>query len=111
MIRLLALVVALTVTGLAQADGRVFEVVEHAAEVMQLELSADARQLVYARRCDHCPTLALSIDAKTRVYDGSLPISLDRAAGFAKRGGTLYFDPATRQVTRIVFWPKSRSDS
>ncbi len=111
MIRIFFLALALAAAGTASANGKVFEIVEHAAEVMELELTADTRQLIYARRCDECPTVALSLDPQTRVFDGRRLISLGMATAFQKRGGTIFFDPATRKITRIVYWPVSRSDS
>ena len=105
MYRIILFWLVLAGTNAAQADTRVFEVVEHAAEVMELQLGANAQQLIYAQRCDECPTLALSLDKRTRIYDGRTPVTLSRAAGYLNRGGTIFFDPQTRVITRIVFWP------
>lgn len=95
----------------ALAASTYFELIEHAAEVEQLRLSDGPGQLLYARRCDECPTLALSLNSESRVFDGNRPISLTAAAALRNRGGTVMFDPATRLITRIVFWPAQRETS
>lgn len=111
MYRIIAIALMLAATCPVSADYKHFEVLEHAAEVMELELSASKDQLVYARRCDQCPTLALSIDPRTAIYDGRKRIAIGSAAAFDKRGGTLFFDPETRRVTRIVFWATTQQES
>ena len=88
----------------AGADRTIYRHLESGAEMNKLTLSASNEQLIYARVCDVCDLQALSIDGSTRVYDGRQRIDLATAAGFTDRGATVFFDPETRRVTRIVFW-------
>ncbi|MFK7886836.1 MAG: hypothetical protein AB8G16_08220 [Gammaproteobacteria bacterium] len=81
----------------------VFEVLERAAEVSELTLKANAAQTVYAKRCDECPTLALSVGPETQYYNGNRAITLSRVAG-QTHNATVFFNAQTRRVTRILFW-------
>jgi len=111
MYRLIAISLSFAIAAMAAADSKHFEILEHAAEVMTLDLEASEQQLLYAKRCDQCETVAVSIDKDTRVFDGRRPITMGQAAGFESRGATIFFDPKTRRVSRIVYWPIEQQDS
>lgn len=81
----------------------VFEVLEGAAEVSALTLKSTVAQTVYAQRCDECPTLALSVGPETQYFNGNAPTVLSRVAG-QTRNATVFFNPQSRRVTRIMFW-------
>ena len=93
----------------ASAANTYFELIEYAAEVERLELATSPVQLLYARRCDESPMLALSVGPDSQVFDGKSRITLAAAARFTNRGGTVLFEPQTRRVTRIIFWPETRT--
>ncbi len=79
---------------------------EEAAEVESLELRLDSSGsgTVYARACDYCDLLALRVNSRTEVRRGRALISLEEAGRVRDTGATVLFDPATLQVTRIIFW-------
>ena len=79
------------------------EVLEGAAEVSDLRLKTSTQQSVYARECDSCPMLTLSVDAQTAIYAGNKRVSLASVAQ-QTRGATVFFHPRTYKVTRIKFW-------
>lgn len=79
---------------------------EEAAEVSQLNLRIDGSggSRIYARICDYCELLALRADSNTRIERNRQRISLSQAAALKNKGATVLFDPATLQVTRIIYW-------
>ena len=79
------------------------EVLEGAAEVSELRLKTSTQQSVYARECDGCPMLTLSVDAQTAIYAGNTRVTLASVAQ-QTRGATVFFHPRTYKVTRIKFW-------
>lgn len=81
----------------------VFDVLEGAAEVSELKLGVTASQTVYASRCDECPTLALSVGPETQYFDSNRATTLARVAG-QPRNATIFYNPQSRRVTRILFW-------
>ncbi len=81
----------------------VFDVLERAAEVSELKLGVGTAQTVYASRCDECPTLALSVGPETQYFDSNRATTLARVAG-QPRNATIFFNPQSRRVTRIMFW-------
>lgn len=96
--------IALILCGVAMASPPLVNV-EEAAEVtrLQLQWQGNENAVVYARVCDHCELLRLSVDADTIVERDGTRLSLDDAR--SQRGGaTVVFIPQTRRVTRIAFW-------
>ncbi|MEM6640266.1 MAG: hypothetical protein AAF610_10220 [Pseudomonadota bacterium] len=89
--------------GLGSPAGATLNNLEGAAEVSRLTLKATTQQTVYARECDQCPLLTLSIDAQTQYLDGRRATNLARVAG-RTRGATVFFHPKTFKVTRVAFW-------
>lgn len=79
------------------------DVLEGAAEVSSLELKTSAQQTVYARACDECQMLTLSVGPQTMFYDGKRRVTLADVAQ-QQRGATVFFDPQTYKVMRIRFW-------
>ncbi len=88
---------------LAPAAHARLDVMEGAAEVDALTLKASARQTVYAARCDSCPPLTLSINAQTQFFAGGRRVALSAVAQ-RELGATVFFDPGTYKVTRVLFW-------
>ncbi len=101
--RRLALTALLACAPFALGDSSVFRVIEGAAEVDTLTLKSAVTQLVYARECDSCALLALSVTAQTQYFQGNSRIALATAVA-TPRGATVFFDPEARTVTRIVYW-------
>lgn len=93
----------------ALAERQIYEHMEDGAEVAKLRLDGSGRQLLYARLCDNCELLSLSVDTRTIYFDGKRPINATTAAKFVDRGATVFFNPKTRLVTRIVYWPANES--
>ena len=79
---------------------------EEAAEIAELEILTQGTSagVIYGRICDDCELLRLSVDAGTRITRQRAFLSLDQAAALRGQGATVLFDPATRKVTRIIFW-------
>ena len=79
---------------------------EEAAEIEKLEILTQGTSagVIYGRICDACELLRLSVDAGTTITRQRTFISLDQAAALRGQGATVLFDPATRKVTRIIFW-------
>ncbi len=86
------------------------EIQEHAAEILNLDLgnAPSTNGLIYVRRCDSCNQVGVSFRAQTRFYDGKRPISAVAAEALAGRGATVLYEPGSRYVTRVIFWPVSK---
>ncbi|MBT8143822.1 MAG: hypothetical protein KJO55_03915 [Gammaproteobacteria bacterium] len=78
---------------------------EEAAEITQLRIQQQAadRAVVYGRMCDYCETLRLTIDADTTILRRGNRLNLTQATQL-RSGATVLFDPASRRVTRVIFW-------
>ena len=80
--------------------------VEEAAEspVLDISLTSSTAGRVLARLCDGCEILTLRVTSETAVlYQGAradLQVAKDRAA----QGATVFFDPKSLVVRRIVLW-------
>ena len=92
--------------GAALAAPHTLRTIEEAAEspALDLSMSSSTEGRVLARLCDDCEILTLRVNADTAVlYHGgqaSLQVAKDRAA----QGATVFFDPKTLVVKRIVLW-------
>lgn len=102
-VRRVALSVLFVCAPIALGDTSVFRVVEGAAEVETLTLKSAAAQIVYARECDSCALLALSVTPQTQYFQGNTRITL-AAASARTNGATVFFDPEARTVSRIKYW-------
>jgi hypothetical protein len=97
---------ALLACGAALAAPHTLRTIEEAAESPALDLSmtSSTEGRVLARLCDYCEILTLRVNADTAVlYHGGradLQVAKDRAA----QGATVFFDPGTLVVKRIVLW-------
>ncbi len=80
------------------------KILEHAAEspYLDLALTTSDSGTVRTRRCDHCPMLTLRVDGNTVVRQGGTRLSLSDAELNRDRGATVFFDPETLIVTRIL---------
>ena len=79
---------------------------EYAAETSETRLGSTPLRggTIYVKRCDHCPTVAVSLNAGTLYYQHKNRITAEAAMALDGNGSTIFFDPNTRFVTRIVFW-------
>jgi len=59
---------------------------------------------VFVKRCDQCPRVAVSFNAGTLYYQQRKRISVDAAMALDGQGATIFYDPKTKYVTRVVFW-------
>jgi hypothetical protein len=96
-----ALLVTLTTTA-----GAALVVVEDAVEMqpINVQLTSDSTGLAYVNGCDGCKALQLVITGTTQASLAGKPISLSDVKQYRERGATLFYDKATRIVTRIVVW-------
>lgn len=105
---LVAMVAALTALA-SHAGPQVFEILELAAETSSLRLNGSNDQLLYVKDCDHCATVAVSVNAKTAFFDDKQPVNAATAARIRGRDATVFYHPQTREVTRIIFWQRVQS--
>ena len=106
MIRLLAGLVAVLAISINTGISETLINVEEAAEITRLQLRLDGSQSsrIYARICDNCELLTLRANSNTLIERGRTQLSLKQAASLKDKGATVLFNPATLQVTRIIFW-------
>lgn len=80
------------------------KILEHAAEsqVLDLSLTSQTSGTIRARRCDYCEELTLLVDADTQVLQGGQRLTLADAERNRDRGATVFYDPETLVVTRIL---------
>lgn len=100
-----ALCATVLVTTMA-AEASIVQQVEEGAEVARLDLRLNGagEGQIYARVCDQCEMLTLTVNAKTLAFVRKRPVSLAEAERRRGEGATVLFDPKSRIVTRIVFW-------
>lgn len=103
MIKTLCLVIAFGATPFIAQAG-VFKNLEHGAEIEILDLSRADSGLIYARLCDYCEVLALSLGPQTQFFLGTKPLSSSDVARLRNRGATVFFDAETKKITRVVYW-------
>lgn len=79
---------------------------EYAAETTATRLGSTPLQggTLYVKRCDHCALTTVSVNADTLYYRHGELISTASAVALDGQGATIFFDPETKYVTRIVFW-------
>lgn len=106
------LVVTALAVGLAAAgsSAQLMEAKEYAAEISRFEFgnAPTTNGLIFVRRCDQCAETGVSFRAQTQYFDGRRAITAEAAEQLSDRGATVMFDPGSRYVTRVVFWPASK---
>ena len=97
---------ALLAGGPALAGPHTLRTIEEAAESPSLDLSltSSTEGRVLARLCDYCEVLTLRVNAETAVLSHGARADLQVAKDRAARGATVFFDPKTLVVKRIVLW-------
>ena len=105
MFRSLLAVTLLCAAATASGDTTVINL-EEAAEIEELEILTQGTSagVIYGRICDDCELLRLNVGAGTRITRQRTVLTLEQAAAVRDKGATVLFDPATRNVTRIIFW-------
>jgi len=80
--------------------------IEEAAESPALDISmtSSTEGRVLARLCDRCEQLTLHVNSETAVYYHDARTDLQVAKDRAAQGATVFFDPKTLVVRRIVLW-------
>ncbi len=108
-VALIALMTLVSSGGLlgAAASAQLMEMKEYAAELATPEFgkAPTTGGLIYVKRCDGCPTMGVTFRAQTQFKDGKRTITAVAAEQLSDRGATLLFDPITRYVTRVIYWP------
>jgi hypothetical protein len=104
--RLVHSFVAILLVALARAASAELVIVEEAVEIQPLDvqLTSASSGLVYAKTCEDCKALQLILTRTTRASIGGKPIALTELKQYAKLGGTVFYDKASRTVTRIEIW-------
>lgn len=93
----------------ASATAQFMQAKEFAAELEHVEFgnAPSTNSLIFVKRCDQCPRLGVTFRTQTQYFDGTRPITAAAAENLAGRGATVLFDPDSRYVTRVIFWPTS----
>ncbi|MBT8132046.1 MAG: hypothetical protein KJO35_07245 [Gammaproteobacteria bacterium] len=80
--------------------------IEQAAEISNLTLRLNNQGIarISTRICDQCELITLQADASASIKRGQTHLSLQQAATLKNKGATVIYNPATLQVTRIIFW-------
>ena len=93
----------------AGVSAQFMEAKEFAAELDQVEFgnAPTSGGTIFVKRCDQCTSLAVTFRAQTRFFDGDRPITAAKAEQIVDRGATVLFDPDSRDVVRVIFWPAS----
>jgi hypothetical protein len=81
-------------------------IVEEAVEAqpLDLKLTSPSSGLVYASTCGGCKPLQLVVTHTTRASFAGKPLALTDLEQYAELGATVFYDKATRVVTRIEIW-------
>jgi hypothetical protein len=102
MLRLTAILLVALVR-VAAAD---IVIVEDAIEAqpLRLQVTSDSTGVVYAVACDACKPVQLVITSTTKASIGGRPLALAELAQYSELGATVFYDKASRIVTRIEVW-------
>ena len=78
---------------------------EYAAELdaKQLQYAPVNGGIFYVKRCDYCPTIGISFVPGTLYFQDRQRISAAQAKAILSGGVTVFFDPASKYVTRVVY--------
>lgn len=98
--------IAILLVALAGAARAELVIVEETVEMQPLEvqLTSESSGLIYAKPCDGCKPVQLIVTRTTRASFGGRPIALTDLKQYAKLGGTVFYDKASRTVLRIEVW-------
>ena len=79
---------------------------EYAAEIDAVHLGNTPQSggLFYVKQCDHCPIIGVSFQPNTLFFLNNQQISTKQALNIVDGGATVFFDPTSRFVTRVVYW-------
>jgi hypothetical protein len=104
--KLIQRLTALILIGIASAAGAQLVIVEQAVEMQPLDLQLTSANsgLVYANTCADCKPMQLIITRTTQASFAGRPVALTDLKQYADLGATVFYDKATRIVTRIVVW-------
>ncbi|MEM7083574.1 MAG: hypothetical protein AAF465_12655 [Pseudomonadota bacterium] len=105
--RFFSLIIAALFFSSVPTSAQLMDIKEHSAELERVEFGTAPTTggLIYIKRCDFCATQGVTFRAQTRFFDGKQPITAKAAEALINRGATLIFDPDSRYVTRVTFWP------
>src|SRR5262245_57371876 len=71
---------------------------------LDLKLTFYTTGLVYAVECDECKPMQLVVTGTTKATFAGRPIALTALAQYSDLGATIFYDKASRTVTRIEVW-------
>ncbi len=94
----------------AGSTAQLLEAKEYAAELNNVEFGSapTTNSLIFVKRCDQCSRLGVSFRAQTQFFDGKRSITAVAAEKLTGRGATVLFDPDSRYISRVIFWPASK---
>ena len=94
----------------AGSAAQFMEAREFAAELEQVEFGSAPTTggLIFVKRCDQCSQQGVTFRAQTQYFDGDRQITAVAAEKLSGRGATVLFDPESRFVSRVIFWPESK---
>jgi hypothetical protein len=97
---------ALLACGAALAGPHTLRTIEEAAEspTLDIDLTSSTEGRVVARLCDRCEQLTLRVNADTAVVHRGARVDLQVAKDRAAQGATVFFEPESLVVRRIVLW-------
>lgn len=67
--------------------------------------------LIFVKRCDGCDRTSVRFNAKTRFFRDDTLISAQQAVELNGQRSTLFFDPTSRHVTRVIYKTKKIGNS
>ena len=97
---------AVLASAAALAGPHTLRTIEEAAEspVLDINLTSSTEGRVVARLCDRCEQVTLRVNADTAVLHRGARADLQVAKDRAAHGATVFFDPESLVVRRIVLW-------
>lgn len=83
---------------------------EFAAELERVEFgnAPTTGGLIFVKRCDQCSQQGVTFHTQTQYFDGDRQITALTAEKLTGRGATVLFDPESKIVSRVIFWPESK---
>ena len=99
-------VIAILLVVLANAASAELVIVEEAIEMqpLQVQLTSESSGLIYGKTCEDCKPIQLIVTETTKAFLAGKPLALTELKQYAKLGGTVFYDKASRTVTRIEIW-------
>ena len=104
--RLMQRFTAILLVALASAAGAELVIVEEAVEMqpLDLQLTSTSSCVLYAAACDSCKPVQLVVTRTTKATFGKRPVALTELAQYSELGATVFYDKASRIVSRIEVW-------